>query len=61
MPIDNDATARAVLVLTRESRRAREAAERVDLVTTALALRFGIGSSGDSPRDGADELVYVLE
>lgn len=34
-------TARALLVLQRESRRAREASERVDLVVRALALRWG--------------------
>lgn len=33
---------RAILVLERESRRAAECAERVRLVTAALALRYGI-------------------
>lgn len=35
---------RAVLVLANESRRMREAAERVDLVVRAMALRRGIAT-----------------
>lgn len=38
-----DKTDRLVLVLANESRRMRDAAERVDLVVKALALRRGVG------------------
>jgi hypothetical protein len=37
-----DRTDRLVLVLTSESRRMREAAERVDLVVRAVALSRGV-------------------
>jgi uncharacterized protein YjiK len=47
------ATDRALLVLTRESRRAQESAERVRLVIDALALRRGVVS----PRKIAQERI----
>jgi uncharacterized protein YjiK len=37
-----DAETRLTLILANESRRMREAAERVDLVVRALALRRGL-------------------
>jgi hypothetical protein len=37
-----DRDMRAVMVLTRESERMRNAAERVDLVVRAMALRHGV-------------------
>lgn len=39
---EDAATDRAILVLTREARRASEGAERVRLVIEALALRRGV-------------------
>jgi hypothetical protein len=36
------ATDRALMVLSREARRMKESAERVDLVVQALALRRGV-------------------
>lgn len=39
---ETEATARALMVLVRESRRATEAAERVDLVVRALAQRHSV-------------------
>lgn len=47
-------TARALLVLQRESRRAREASERVDLVVRALAMRWGAAEPELSRTDFAD-------
>lgn len=38
----NDVETRAVMVLQRESERMRNAAERVDLVVRAMALRRGL-------------------
>ena len=46
---------RAVMVLTREAERMRDAAERVALVVRAMALRRGIG-----PRPVADQDVDLL-
>lgn len=60
MNLQEQATARAMLVLTRETRRAKEAAERVDLVVQALGLRYGV-PVGESPRGGHSELVYTTE
>ena len=42
-----DIDTRAVIVLQTESRRMREAAERVDLVVRAMALRRGIRQDPD--------------
>lgn len=41
MPKPNDDT-RVIMVLTREAARMRDAAERVDLVVRAMAMRRGI-------------------
>lgn len=40
----NDVDTRALMVLTREAERMRDAAERVALVVRAMALRRGIRS-----------------
>lgn len=42
MPKDFNLEARTIMALARESSRMRDAAERVDLVVRALALRRGI-------------------
>lgn len=47
-----DETDRMALVLSTESRRMREAAERVDLVAQAFALQRGVSSA---PREVASE------
>lgn len=44
----DEATARAVMVLARETRKSAEAAERADLVAQALAKRYGVTRLVDS-------------
>ncbi len=51
------ATDRALMVLTREARRAQECAERVRLVVEALALRRGV----IKPRKITDETIDLIE
>lgn len=52
---ERDITARAILVLNREARRSAESAERVRLVTAALALRYGVSEPGEPSRQSARE------
>ena len=50
---EDAATDRALLVLTREARRAQEGAERVRLVIDALALRRGVIRSSATSEDSS--------
>lgn len=50
---------RALMVLQMESRRMKEAAERVDLVVQAMALRRGLRPL--DPRDVGGEFVDGIE
>lgn len=54
-----DIDTRAMMVLSNESRRMREAAERVDLVVQAMALRRGVRPI--NPRQISDEFVDGVE
>ena len=49
----NDVDTRAVMVLQREAARMRDAAERVDLVVRAMALRRGLRPTTEPERHGA--------
>lgn len=49
----NDYTDRALLVLSREAQRAKDAAERVNLVVRAVAIRRGVVR--EEPRRVRDE------
>lgn len=52
-----DVETRTVIVLQNESRRMREAAERVDLVVRAMALRRGIRQDPDDTDGSVSAIV----
>ncbi len=54
-----DFETRAVLVLQHEATRMRNAAERVDLVVRAMALRRGVRSAPHEP-EGADAVSMIV-
>lgn len=49
-----DVDTRALMVLTREAERMRDAAERVALVVRAMALRRGVATEPERHGAGAD-------
>ena len=56
MPKQDDTDTRAIMVLTREAARMRDAAERVDLVVRAMALRRGLVN----PREVAQQDIDLF-
>jgi hypothetical protein len=55
-----DIDTRAILVLQTESRRMREAAERVDLVVRAMALRRGIRTEPYTSEDANGSVSAIV-